>query len=247
MRRKLASAHIAVTLFLSGCAHSLASDDSTVWRFDNLRQVESLPTRIEGQPQLIATGAGAAVAFDGIDDALFIPAHPLAGAEQFTFEAIFCPAGGAFEQRWFHLAEADPAAAAGVDPPVAASGPRFLFEIRLVPSGWYLDAFTAGPGYSKALMAPEKLHGLGRWFHVAQTFDGHIYRSYVDGQLQAHSPLAFRPQGDGHSSVGTRINRRNYFLGAVFAARFSRQALGPHQFMKLPRGLARSPAGCTAP
>lgn len=226
-------------LFAASCAHvPRQSASGTLWRFDNLDRVGGYPVRVEGQPRMVATPAGTAIVFDGVDDALFIPAHPLAGAATFTFEAIFRPDGGPFEQRWFHLAQADPAAPAGLYPPVQASGPRFLFEIRVVDSSWYLDAFTAGPGYSKTLVAPEKLHPLRRWYHVAQTYDGHTYRSYVDGQLQAESPLAFVPQGPGYSSIGTRINRRNYFHGAVYAARFTPRALEPSEFMKLPPGLA---------
>lgn len=175
--------------------------------------------------------------FDGVDDALFIERHPLAGATTFTIEAIFRPDGGAFEQRWLHLAEADPAAPAGTYPPVKPNGPRFLFEIRVVPAGWYLDAFTAGPGYSQALMDPAKLHPIGRWYHVAQTYDGRTYRSYVNAVLQTEAPLSFAPQGMGYASIGTRINRRSYFNGAVHMVRFTRRALGPSQFMKIPAGL----------
>lgn len=235
-------AALAIALLLAGsCAHvPRQSASRALWRFDNLNRIGGYPVRVEGQPQTVATPAGTAIAFDGVDDALFVPSHPLAGAATFTFEAIFRPDGGAFEQRWFHLAQADPAAPAGLYPPVQASGPRFLFEIRVVDSSWYLDAFTSGPGYSKTLIAPGKRYPLARWYHVAQTYDGHVYRSYVDGQLQAESALAFVPQGPGYSSIGTRINRRNYFHGAVYAARFTPRALKPSEFMKLPPGLAES-------
>lgn len=231
----------AGAFFASACAPvhlQGGTSTGTVWRFDNLRQIAGLAVRTEGEPQLIQTLAGAAVQFDGVDDGLFMPAHPLAGASKFTFEAIFRPDGGAFEQRWFHLAQADAAAPAGTYPPVQPSGPRFLFEIRVVDGGWYLDAFTAGPGYSTTLVAPARRHALGHWYHVAQTYDGRTYRSYVDGQLQAEAPLAFVPQGPGYSSIGTRINRRNYFHGAVYAARFTSRALRPSEFMKVPPSLA---------
>jgi hypothetical protein len=174
------------------------------------------------------------VAFDGEDDALFIAQHPLAGAATFTFEAIFRPDGGAFEQRWFHLAEGTPTPPKDADPPVQPSGPRLMFELRVVDDSWYLDAFASGPGYSKALMVPEKRHALRRWHHVAQVYDGSVYRSYVNGVLQQESEIAFTPQGPGHASIGTRINRRNYFKGAVLTARFTRRALSPSEFLPLP-------------
>ena len=90
-----------------------------------------------------------------------------------------------------------------------------------------------GPGYNKALMFPDKLHPIGEWYHVAQTFDGKTFRSYVNGELQGEADIAFTRQGEGAASVGTRINRRNYFHGAVRQARFTPRALAPDQFITL--------------
>ncbi|MNE93475.1 hypothetical protein D3C80_1913320 [compost metagenome] len=65
---------------------------------------------------------------------------------------------------------------------------------------------------------------------MAQTFDGTTYRAFVNGELQTEADIAFKPQGPGRSSVGTRINRVNYFNGAVREARFTPRALTPDQF-----------------
>ena len=112
---------------------------------------------------------------------------------------------------------------------------RVLFELRVINGDqWYLDAFVHGPGYNQALMFPEQQYPLGRWYHVAQTFDGKTFRSYVNGTLQGEADVAFTPQGDGATSVGTRINRLNYFHGAVRRARFTAWALSPDQFMRRP-------------
>jgi len=208
-----------------------------VWTFDRLDRVGGAATRVEGQPILIDTPLGRATLFDGVDDALFIDRHPLAGAAAFTFEAIFRPDGGAFAQRWFHLAADEPAAPAGAAP-LPPSNTRFLFEIRVVEQAWYLDAFVRGPGYNKALIFPEKLHPVGRWFHVAQTCDGTTYRSYVDGVLQGEAEIAFTAQGPGRASVGTRMTRESYFQGAIRQARFTPRALAPAAFWKLPAGMA---------
>ena len=156
----------------------------------------------------------------------------------FTFEAIYRPDGGAFEQRWFHLAERDPKTGllASAEHPKTGqdANARFLFELRVVEnSSWYLDAFVNGPGYNRALMFKDKLHPVGQWYHVAQTYDGKMFRSYVNGVLQGEAEIAFTPQGEGATSLGTRINRRNYFKGAIRQARFTPRALTPEQFLKL--------------
>ena len=203
-----------------------------VWKFDRLDKIHGLPVTVVGHPHVIKTPLGKAIQFNGTDDALFIPEHPLAGATAFTFEAIFRPeTGGAVEQRWFHLAEQD---RTGKD-----TDTRFLFEIRVIDNQWCLDAFVHTPTVDKALLFRDKLHSLDVWHRVAMVYDGQEFRSYVDGELQGKAPLHFDPQGRGHSSVGVRINKVNYFKGSVREARFTRRALPPEEFLKLPADKAK--------
>lgn len=218
---------LIAALFLTGCA---SQSGATLWRFDNLDRIGGVAAHGDGAPAVIATGAGPALRFDGVKDALFVDLHPLAGAATFTAEAIFRPEGGPFEQRWMHLAEIDPATG-------KETSARFLFEIRVVGNDWYLDAFTTGTGYRQALMAPDKVHPLGRWYRVAMSYDGTMFRSYVDGVLQSEAAIAFAPQGDGRSAFGSRFNRVNYFKGAIFEARFTPRALQPQEFVTMPDGL----------
>ena len=214
------------------CRRSTATEptptnDQRIWIFDRMDSIGGASVRAEGNPKMIDSPFGKAVVFDGIDDALFVDQHPLAGATTFTFEALFRPDGGEFEQRWFHLAQDAP------DPGAAPGTPgtsRIMFEIRVVENDWYLDAFTRGPTHSHALIFPDKLHPIGQWTHVAQTYDGRMYRSYVNGILQGEAAITFTPQGPGRASVGTRINRVSYFKGAVREARFTPRALAPTAF-----------------
>ncbi|HJZ78454.1 MAG TPA: beta-propeller fold lactonase family protein [Vicinamibacterales bacterium] len=206
------------------------------WTFDRMETIGGVKTTVEGHPRIIESPTGKAVEFDGVGDSLLIEQHPLAGAETFTFEAIFRPDGGANQQRWFHLAEIDQKTglATSVEKTTSESNSRFLFEIRVVNENeWYLDAFINGPGYSKALMVPDKRHPLGRWYHVAQVYDGKWYRSYVNGELQGEAEVAFTPQGAGRASVGVRMNKVNYFHGAVAKARFTSAALPVSEFMTI--------------
>jgi hypothetical protein len=229
-RRQLIIGGAAAGLTATGACASLTGSGRSgqeVWRFGELDRIGA-PLTIEGSPQRIegpASVPGGALRFDGVDDALFIGRHPLAGASTFAFEAVFRPDGGAFEQRWLHL-QSDEDVVAGQTP----IGTRFLFEIRVHDREWALDAFVKGPGYNQALMFPDKRHPVGRWHHVAQTYDGTTYRSFVDGELQGEVAVAFTPQGPGRASVGARINRVDYFNGAIAEARFTRRFLRPDQF-----------------
>jgi hypothetical protein len=199
-----------------------------VWVFDRIENIGGLPTTVLGHPHVIDTPLGKAIEFNGVDDALVIGEHPLAGAETFTFEAIFRPdPDGAPEQRWFHLSEQDPATEKDTDT-------RLLFETRLIGDSWCLDAFVNTPGGSKALLDRNLLHPVGAWYHVAMVYDGTEFRSYVNGVLEGKAAVGFIPEGKGHTSVGVRMNRVNYFKGAVREARFTRSALKPEEFIKVP-------------
>jgi hypothetical protein len=235
----LTLATVALTSATGMAAHDAQSTVMQVtWDFDNLIRIGGLPVTVGGHPKVISSPVGKAIEFDGMQDSLFIERHPLAGAITFTWEAIFRPDGGAEAQRWFHLAERDretgqfvkliPADATQTQD----SNPRLLFELRVVYGNkWYLDAFTNG----RTLMFPDKLHPIGHWYHVAQVYDGKMYRSYVDGELQGEAALAYKPQGEGAASIGVRMNKVNYFHGAVAKARFTFKALTPAEFMTLPR------------
>jgi len=198
-----------------------------MWQFDSITRIGGLAVTAEGHPRVIATAAGKAVEFGGVEDALFLNAHPLAGAETFTWEVIFRPdAGGAAEQRFFHFQEN------GTDS-------RMLFEIRVIDGKWALDSFAMSGTESKALLDRQKLHSLGVWHHVAAVYDGRQYRNYVDGVLEGAAEVHLAPQHAGRTSVGTRINRVDYFKGAVLSARMTNRALAPAEFLKVAPELAK--------
>src|SRR5688572_13900332 len=114
-------------------------DARELWTFDRIDRVGGHPTTVMGNPRVVETSVGRAIEFDGVDDALFLDVHPLAGAATFTWEAIFRPDGGEREQRWFHLQE-------------TGTENRMLFEIRVIGDRWFLDSFTFSPTGSATLM-----------------------------------------------------------------------------------------------
>src|SRR5215510_12661590 len=119
---------------------------TTVWTFDRLDKIGGYSTTVLGHPKIVRTPVGKAIEFNGIDDAMFVENHPLAGMRTFTFEALFRPdRGGAPEQRWFHLAERDPKT--GMD-----TNTRVLFEIRVIGHQWCLDAFINTPRGNQTLI-----------------------------------------------------------------------------------------------
>jgi hypothetical protein len=199
---------------------------SAVWTFDRLENIGGHKTTVLGQPRVVDSPLGKAVEFDGVDDAVFVDTHPLAAARTFTWEAIFRPDGGEREQRWFHLAEHDPALGPDSD--------RMLFEIRVAGTSWYLDSHIQSAGASKTLMNKTSLHPLGAWYHVASVYDGKEFRNYVNGVQEGAGEVTLEPHGPGQTSIGARINKVFYFKGAVHVARFTHRALQPAEFLKVP-------------
>ena len=92
----------------SAASTSIAQEK--IWRFDRLDRIGGHPTEVLGHPSVINSPYGKAVEFHGDGDAIIVPEHPLAGATAFTWEVIFRPdADGPEAQRFFHIAETDPA------------------------------------------------------------------------------------------------------------------------------------------
>jgi hypothetical protein len=206
---------------------------TTIWRFDRTDTIDGLKTEILGHPQVIDTRYGKAVHFNGVDDGLIVPEHPLAGASTYTWEVIFRPDGGAFAERFFHLQEQDPATRQD-------TGNRMLFEIRVVKGQWCLDSFASSGTNQRALLNCKLLHPLRKWYVVTAVYDGKQLRNYVDGQLQGEGTLDLKPQMPGRSSVGVRINHKYFFKGAILMARMVPRALPPSQFWKLPPRVSKA-------
>jgi hypothetical protein len=217
-------AAVLLAICAVGAAPPADPPDQVTWTFDRLDQIGGHPTTVSGHPRLIDTPKGKAVEFNGVDDAIFVDVHPLAGAATFTWEAVFRPDGGNTEQRWFHLEE-NPADGANTNS-------RMLFEIRVIDGKWCLDAFNRSGDQEKALLNRQHLHSLGEWHHVAAVYDGTEFRSYVDGVQDGAFTIHLRPQGAGRTAVGVRINKLYYFKGAIRQARFTRRALAPSEFLK---------------
>jgi hypothetical protein len=217
-------AAMVAVLLAAGSGGAARADE--VWNFDRLDRIGGHAATVLGKPRIVDAPGGKAIEFNGVDDALLIAVHPLAGAETYTWEAIFRPDGGNEEQRWFHLEE-NPATGANTDN-------RMLFEIRVVNGQWCLDAFNRSTTGEQALLDRTKLHALGQWHHVAAVYDGKEFRSYVDGVQQGAAAVKLAPQGAGRTAVGMRLNKLYYFKGAVRTARFTRRVLTPAEFLKLP-------------
>jgi hypothetical protein len=218
--------------------------DSVVWTLDNLQSIGGHPvSKVLGAPKVIDTPAGKAVEFNGVGDALFVSAEPVAGYAKWTAEVIFRPdAGGAQAQRWFHMQ--------------ANGSDRVLFELRNNGTTWFLVSFVqSGANYARAY-AVGFPHAVGAWYHAAIVVDGTSMKHYINGvyenagpcstptvptaegcatteMLAAPYPLAYQPIGAGGTSFGCRYTQEAFMKGAIRLARFTPRALTPAEFIPL--------------
>ena len=227
--RALLAAVLVISLGV--IARSQEAAKQVTWRFDDAAALGGHATRILGHPQVIDTPMGKTIEFNGVDDALFVSMHPLAGAETWTWEMIFKPdADGRAEQRIFHLQSIDP----GTGEDVAEE--RMLFEIRIVKGEWCLDSFATSGGQRLPLLNCEKRYPFGRWYRVTTVYDGKMLKNYVGDELQGEGEVHLIPQRPGRASAGVRINLVDHYKGSIYSTRFTRSALGVGDFLKMPVG-----------
>jgi hypothetical protein len=223
---------LAVAIFVAVSSATCIAQEApkqVTWRFDNTASLGGHATKVLGHPKVIETPMGKAIEFNGVDDALFGGVHPLTGAETWTWEMIFKPdADGKPEQRIFHLQSIDPAT--GKDVPEE----RMLFEIRIRDGQWCLDSFATSGGQRLPLLNCEKKYPFGQWYRVTTVYDGKSLKNYVGDELQGEGEVKLVPQRPGHFSVGVRMNLVDWYKGAIYETRFTREALGVGEFLKMP-------------
>ena len=211
---------LAFAALMSGGQPSGHAVRPELWKIDKLENIGGHATTMIGNPRVIDAPGAKAVLFDGVDDALLVQSNPIAGLPAFTVEAIFRPdSGGNKEQRWFHIQG-------------NTRDDRVLLEIRVEGDQWSLDTFIKSAENRRTLYAENLKHPLGRWYHVALVFDGSTMKDYVDGREELSGPLTIAPLDDGQTSLGVRMNRVNWFKGAISSARFTGRALSPKDFME---------------
>lgn len=218
---------LSVALFASACADNEQAGPETnpaktqvTWHLDNLDAFEGNKLAIVGDPGIIETANGKAIEFDGVDDGIFLDVHPLAGMTAFTVEVVFKPyEDGAAEQRFFHMQE-------------EGSDERVMFETRLVEGKqWFLDTFINSNGQKVPLYAIDSKHDTGSWYHAAIVVDGSTFKHYVNGQIELEAALEFKAQQSGNTSLGVRLNKVNWFKGAIRTIRFTPRVLTPEEFL----------------
>ena len=167
---------------------------------------EEATVRVLGAPTPLESGS---VRFDGSRDGIIIHENAIAGAARFEIRVSFLPeAGGAREQRFFHIQDSE-------------SEDRFLLETRVTESGyWFGDTFLKSGEAATVLQDQFQLHPLGRWFEYTARYDGSVLTQTIDGVLECSVSIPGRnAPRSGVTSIGIRANETYPFRGEIGAVR----------------------------
>ncbi|MET0384362.1 MAG: LamG-like jellyroll fold domain-containing protein [Polyangiales bacterium] len=169
---------------------------------------------LEGEPQWQSGAAQGALALDGKDDAVRLPAGVLTGLRDFTIEA------------WVYLDAADE------DARIFDFGSSTAAHMYLTPrasSGALRYAITASGAADEQHIDGETALPTGVWTHVAVTSQDHSGVLYVDGkEVGRNTDLTLDPAAIGYASanyLGKSQSDDHYLGGAVDELKIISRAL----------------------
>lgn len=218
---------ISVTALLVACAApSQQLSESAVWEINSLSRIGNAPVAVIGNPRIVNTSLGKAVAFDGDGDRLLVDANPLGDTTEFTIEIIFKPTDAYpnnLEPRFFHIESAD------------NPNRRVTIELRLNDKKqWFLDAYIKSEQSQFTLIDSTKVHPIGEWAHAAVTYKNREFISYVNGQKELTGEVDYLPiAANAKTSIGARMNQVHWFNGEIAKVRISKKVLKPEEFVTL--------------
>jgi hypothetical protein len=219
---------VLTTLFL-GSWGGAQNPLSQKWELKSLKKIGGHKLRVFGNPVIVRTDIGKAIKFDGVNDRILVDNNPIGSAKEFTVEVIF-KADPAYEisnqPRFVHFQD-----------PEDSLEKRVMVELRLTNDNkWYLDGYIQTDAGNKTLVNRTLTHPLGNWDHVALTFKGNTFTTYVNGvkEISGEVPWKERLVNErGKVSIGGRMNKINYYKGLIKTIRVTHKALDPSEFMKI--------------
>ena len=224
---------IPVLLVLSIMNSSLIRAQDTIysetWELDNLDSIGGHPVSYLGDPVVVHTEIGDAIAFDGVGDQLLVDANPIGEAPEFTVEVVFWPEACYPENtapRFVHIQDPE-------DP----QNKRVMIELRLTPlNHCYLDGFMLTDNDNLTLVADSLTHPTETWLHAAITYKEGVFTTYVNGVEELSGQVDYQDHildSVGKTSLGARMNENSWFRGKIRTLRVTRKALTPGEFLQM--------------
>lgn len=200
-----------------------------VWELNSLKKIGGHSVQVSGNPQIVNTEYGKAMKFNGIDDKLLVDNNPIGDAKEYTVEVVFKP-DPAYDisnaPRFIHFQDPDDTLAK-----------RVLIELRVTQEKeWYLDGYMLTDAGEKTLVNKTLTHPTGVWIHAALTYKDNTFKTFVNGIQELSGTVTYTEKlinKIGKTSIGGRMDNRNYYCGLIKTLKITRRALEPRDFIKL--------------
>lgn len=212
---------------------TIASETDTVyfevWELNSLKKIGGHSLQVSGNPQIVNTEYGKAMKFNGIDDKLLVDNNPIGDAKEYTVEVVFKP-DPAYDisnaPRFIHFQDPDDTLAK-----------RVLIELRITQEKeWYLDGYMLTDAGEKTLVNKTLTHPTGVWIHAALTYKDNTLKTFVNGIQELSGTVTYTEKlinKTGKTSIGGRMDNRNYYCGLIKTLKITRKALDPKDFIRL--------------
>lgn len=200
-----------------------------VWELNSLKKIGGHSVQVSGNPQIVNTEYGKAMKFNGIDDKLLVDNNPIGDAKEYTVEVVFKP-DPAYDisnaPRFIHFQD-----------PEDTLAKRVLIELRVTQEKeWYLDGYMLTDAGEKTLVNKTLTHPTGVWIHAALTYKDNTLKTFVNGIQELSGTVTYTEKlinKTGKTSIGGRMDNRNYYCGLIKTLKITRKALDPKDFIRL--------------
>lgn len=220
-------------LILFSCMLSIAITTETdsvyfeVWELNSLEKIGGHSVQVFGNPQIVDTEHGKAMKFNGIEDMLLVDNNPIGKVTEFTVEVVFKPAQAydiSNAPRFIHFQD-----------PADTANKRVLMELRLNQKNeWWFDGFMLNDREELTLARKSLTHPVEEWAHAAITYKNDTFRTYINGIEELNGKIGFNEElmnSIGKTSIGARMDKRNYYCGLIKTLKITQKALDPQQFI----------------
>jgi hypothetical protein len=200
-----------------------------LWKMNSLTQIGGHGIEVMGNPQIVDTELGPAMEFSGENERIVVDANPVADAKEFTIEVLLKPDAGINKEnqpRFIHIQDPD-------DP----AEKRILLELRVNGNDQvYFDGFIKTDKAKLTLIDETKTHPSNEWIHAALVFSNQTMSTYINGKPELTGSLEYDLSiinPTGKTSIGGRMDQRNWYKGLIHSMKISHKALSPDEFMSI--------------
>jgi hypothetical protein len=220
---------LAIIVFTGNVSKATDNDTtfSETWNINSLESIGRHNVTVYGNPKVIDTDTGTAMQFDGNGDMLLVDANSVGSAKSFTIEVLFKPEAGiniTNQPRFIHIED-----------PSDTEAKRITIELRVNNKNeWYFDAFLKTDIGNLTLIDSTKTHPTNEWMHVAVTYAGKTFSTFVNGVKELSGEVNYSQNilsNGGKTSIGARQNFKNWYSGCIKIIKFTHRALQPDNFI----------------